>query len=124
MREFDGTMLRAALAACALAVFAPAIAQQDTAGAEAAPQGLQEVVVTAQKRSENLQEVPIAVTAISGETIAAQHITNIQGLANTLPNVQINSFSNSPDSAVFTIRGVGVNDADRTATARRCCRLL
>lgn len=73
---------------------------------------LEEVVVTAQKRQESMQEVPIAVTAITGEAIANQNITGITGLANTLPNVQINTFSNSPDSAVFSIRGVGVNDAD------------
>ncbi len=73
---------------------------------------LEEVVVTAQKRQESMQEVPIAVTAITGDTIAAQNITNIEGLNNSLPNVQMNHFSNSPDSAVFTIRGIGVNDAD------------
>ncbi|WP_156680427.1 TonB-dependent receptor [Sphingomonas profundi] len=74
--------------------------------------GLEEIVVTAQKRSENLQSVPISVTAVTGAAIRNQNITNVQGLANSIPNVQINSFSNSPDSAVFTIRGVGVNDAD------------
>ncbi len=74
--------------------------------------GLEEIVVTAQKRSENLQSVPISVTAVTGAALKSQNITNVQGLANSIPNVQINSFSNSPDSAVFTIRGVGVNDAD------------
>lgn len=73
---------------------------------------VEEIVVTAQKRAESLQKVPIAVTAVSGDTLARNQITNIQALANSIPNVQINSFSNSPDSAVFTIRGVGVNDAD------------
>jgi iron complex outermembrane recepter protein len=74
--------------------------------------GLEEIVVTAQKRAENLQKVPISVTAVTGAAIANSQINNIQGLANSIPNVQINSFSNSPDSAVFTIRGIGVNDAD------------
>lgn len=73
---------------------------------------LEEVVVTAQKRAESLQEVPIAVTAVTGDAIAEQGITNISGLQHSIPNVQINTFANSPDSAVFTIRGVGVNDAD------------
>jgi len=73
---------------------------------------LEEVVVTAQKRAESMQEVPIAMTAVTGDAIANQNITNISGLQNAIPNVQINTFSNSPDSAVFTIRGVGVNDAD------------
>ena len=73
---------------------------------------LEEVVVTAQKRQQSMQEVPIAVTAITGDSLSKQNITNIEGLNNSLPNVQINRFSNSPDTAVFTIRGVGVNDAD------------
>lgn len=74
--------------------------------------GLEEIVVTAQKRAESLQEVPISVTALSGDFLDDQNITNVSGLYNAVPNVQINQFSNSPDSAVFTIRGVGVNDAD------------
>ena len=74
--------------------------------------GLEDIIVTAQKSAENLQTVPISVTAVTGAAISNAQINNIQGLANSIPNVQINSFSNSPDSAVFTIRGVGVNDAD------------
>lgn len=75
-------------------------------------QGISDIVVTAQKQSENLQDVPISVSAITSETLQAQQVANIADLSNSLPNVQINSFSNSPDSAVFTIRGIGVNDAD------------
>ncbi|MEO0032307.1 MAG: hypothetical protein RIS94_2065 [Pseudomonadota bacterium] len=74
--------------------------------------GVEEIVVTAQKRAENMQKVPIAVTSVSGAALERAQVKDIQGLANSIPNVQINSFSNSPDSAVFTIRGVGVNDAD------------
>ncbi len=85
---------------------------QEAADATSGGTGLQDIVVTAQKRSENLQNVPIAVTAVSADSLEKQKINNIQGLANSLPNVQINSFANSPDSAVFTIRGVGVSDAD------------
>ena len=74
--------------------------------------GVTEIVVTAQKESQNLQDVPISVTAVTGEMIQDAQINNIADLSNSIPNVQINTFSNSPDSAVFTIRGVGVNDAD------------
>nr|WP_246605077.1 TonB-dependent receptor plug domain-containing protein [Aquisediminimonas sediminicola] len=59
-----------------------------------------------------MQSVPISVAAVSGESLERQKITNIAGLANSIPNVQINQWANSPDSAVFTIRGVGVNDPD------------
>ena len=100
-------------AAVGMACIAPATANAQEATPPAPVQnGVQDIIVTAQKRSENLQKVPIAVTAVSGATLSSQHITDVQGLANAIPNVQINSFSNSPDSAVFTIRGIGVNDAD------------
>ncbi|ARU15409.1 hypothetical protein A9D14_03495 [Croceicoccus marinus] len=80
--------------------------------AETPAAGVTEIVVTAQKESQNLQDVPISVTAVTGEMIEDAQINNIADLSNSIPNVQINTFSNSPDSAVFTIRGVGVNDAD------------
>ena len=77
-----------------------------------APGAIAEIVVTAQKQSQSMQDVPISITAITAEILAATQVNNIADLSNSIPNVQINSFSNSPDSAVFTIRGVGVNDAD------------
>jgi iron complex outermembrane receptor protein len=98
------------LSLCIFALTVPALAQEskESSGTSA----LETIVVTAQKRSENLQTVPISVSAVSGETLARQNITNITGLANSLPNVQINVFPNSPDSAIFSIRGVGTSDAD------------
>lgn len=92
--------------------WAGAALAQDAQAQESAPVGLGEIIVTAQKRAENLQTVPISVSAVTGEALAEQQITNVAAMANSVPNVQINTFSNSPDSAVFTIRGVGVNDAD------------
>ncbi|MFA7439856.1 MAG: TonB-dependent receptor [Sphingomonadaceae bacterium] len=98
-------------AAFSFALATPATAQDSTAQPVESG-GIADIVVTAQKSAENLQSVPISVTAVTGAAIADAQINNIQGLANSVPNVQINSFANSPDSAVFTIRGVGVNDAD------------
>jgi len=95
----------------ALSVAASAARAQSEA-TEPEPLRLEDIVVTAQKRAENIQSVPISVSAVTGDAIASQQITNILSLANSIPNVQINTFSNSPDSAVFTIRGIGVNDAD------------
>ena len=89
-----------------------ALADATPEASQEAPGALETIVVTAQKQAENQQRVPIAVTAMTGATLANQEITDVRGLANMMPNVQINSFTNSPDSAVFTIRGVGVNDAD------------
>ena len=74
--------------------------------------GLEDIIVTAQKRSENLQSVPISVTAVSGADVENMHAATIQALQGSVPNVQINSFANTPSTAVFTIRGIGVIDAD------------
>ncbi len=93
-----------------LAFSAPSYAQEQAAGQSTG--GLEEIVVTAQKRAENLQTVPISVAAVTGAALERQKINNISGLANSIPNLQINQWANSPDSAVFTIRGIGVNDPD------------
>ncbi|WP_246605122.1 TonB-dependent receptor [Aquisediminimonas sediminicola] len=78
----------------------------------AATGGIEDIVVTAQKKSENLQSVPISVSAIGGDKIANMNLTSLQGLQGSVPNVQIDNFANTPQSAVFNIRGIGVIEPD------------
>lgn len=80
----------------------PAYAQDESQGTtRAAP----EIVVTAQRQAQSLQEVPIAVSAFSAEALEAQQIENASDLQLTLPNV---SFTKSNfTSSSFTIRGIG-----------------
>lgn len=113
MSEISKDRFLKGVSACALAFLSTQTHAQE-AKAEETPVDVTvgEIIVTAQKQAQNLQDVPIAITALTGEGLKQAQVRNIFELANTLPNVQINSFSNSPDSAVFTIRGVGVNDAD------------
>lgn len=68
----------------------PAFAQ-DAATDEAAARtgGVQEIVVTAQKRAENLQNVPVAVTAVTSEAIANARIENIADLRSIAPNLYV-----------------------------------
>lgn len=54
---------------------------------------LEEIIVTAQKRSENLQDVPIAVTAISGNVLAAANVNLVQDLPRLTPGLVINRYS-------------------------------
>lgn len=65
---------------------------------------LEEVVVTAQKREQSLQDVPIAVAAMSGEKIEDTGITNLEELTLYIPNVNINQGQSTPN---MFIRGVG-----------------
>ena len=85
----------------AMAVATPAWAQD--AADETAFGG--EIVVTAQRQSERLQDVPIAVSAFSSEALEAQQIKTPSDLQLTLPNVTFTKTNFT--SASFTIRGIG-----------------
>ena len=71
---------------------------------ERTSQQLEEIVVTAQKRSQELQDVPLSVTAVGREQMRQQNITNAIGLADYAPNLQITS---SPAFNFVHMRGVG-----------------
>jgi iron complex outermembrane receptor protein len=74
---------------------------------------LEEVVVTARKREENLQTTPVAVSALSSEAIAARAITDISEVSQFVPNVHFDSAANiAGSSANLTafIRGIGQTD--------------
>jgi iron complex outermembrane recepter protein len=89
--------------ACAAAISTPLWAQ-DVSGEE--PEAANPtIVVTAQRRAESLQAVPIAVSAFDAEALEAQQIENASDLQLTLPNVSFTK-SNFTGSS-FTIRGIG-----------------
>jgi iron complex outermembrane recepter protein len=93
---------------------AAACAQEANARSNANPAGeLEEVVVTAQKRSESIQQVPIAITAFSEATLRAKGITDIHGLSALTPNVNLDQgspFSGSNSVLSASIRGIGQDD--------------
>lgn len=74
--------------------------------------GVRDIVVTAQKREQNLQDVPISVAAVGGDAVRDLNAGTLQGLEGAVPNVEIGTFSNTPNTAVFTIRGIGVIEPD------------
>ena len=92
----------------AVSIAAPAFAQ--TAAKPAAPQTggnvLEELVVTAQKKEEALQDVPIAVSAFSQDTLEAQKIDGGPNLQQAIPNVTF-AKGNFTNSFNFAIRGIG-----------------
>ncbi|MEH6665986.1 MAG: TonB-dependent receptor, partial [Brevundimonas sp.] len=91
---------------------APALAQQTEPAAPGAVM-LEEVIVTAQRREQSLQEVPIAVTAFSEEMLERTAATGIQDVAGKAPGVTLTQF-NIGEPQVF-IRGVGTT-SDSAAT--------
>jgi iron complex outermembrane recepter protein len=86
---------------------APAMAQ-DTAPVAEEQTGLEEIVVTAQRRSELLQDVPIAVSAITAATLERTGIEATRDLPQVVPSVQ---FTRSGPSGLFFVRGVGTTNA-------------
>lgn len=78
----------------------------------ASTQGLEEIVVTAQKREQKLQEVPMAVTAVSGAQLEQQGITQFQDLLRSVPGV---SFAGTePGQSRYAIRGVSTEASSPT----------
>lgn len=82
----------------------PALAQ--TTGVE-----LEELVVTAQKRVENVQDVPISIVAVSGAEIDRAHIQNFSQLTSVVPSLQF-STSNNFRNATISLRGIGQSGAN------------
>ena len=68
-------------------------------------QALEEVVVTAQKRTESLQDVPISVTAISGDLIQDASIRSFQELGAYVPNFSV---AENPVNTIITMRGISI----------------
>jgi iron complex outermembrane receptor protein len=100
-------LVSTAALACA-SVSLPALAQlSPQAGVSDAPaEG--EIVVTAQKREQNVQSIGLSVSALGGEALAAMGRQDVTALAGQIPSLQVNQYS--PTVTVFNIRGVSQND--------------
>jgi iron complex outermembrane recepter protein len=84
---------------------------QTLAGADSST--LEEIVVTAEKRAENIQDVPIAITAYSEAELRAKGLTDIHSLSSLTPNVNLDQgspFSGSNSVLSASIRGIGQDD--------------
>src|SRR5205807_3726263 len=80
---------------------------------EALAQELPEVVVTAQRRNENIQDVPIAITAFTTEALQSKGVTDVHALSNLTPNVNLDAgspFSGDRSVLSASIRGIGQDD--------------
>jgi iron complex outermembrane receptor protein len=92
-----------AIVVCACAGAGEAIAQSTDAGRGAI---LEEIVVTSQKRVENVQEVPLAVQVVSGDTLEKQGIREFSELTRAAPSLIIRS-AEHPVNASISMRGIG-----------------
>lgn len=86
----------------------PAVAQDEGASGD----GLGEIIVTAQKRAENIQDVPIAISAVGSEYLESRGISSIDSLGTIAPNVKIERAPSSKTITQIAIRGsVTINPA-------------
>ena len=99
--------IQSLLAASALTAFGTPTFAQDPDGASSDDGG---IVVTARRREENLIDVPIAITAISGDQLEARGAADITALAESVPNVTLEPSRATNSTLSAFIRGVGQQD--------------
>jgi iron complex outermembrane receptor protein len=114
-----GTMVKsgsnAILAAVALALGTPLGAGVAHAQAGADSAALEEIVVTARKREERLQDLGSSVSALSSRELDRRADVDLQSFANAAPNVVIDDLQQGPGSpAAIAIRGVGSTDVEKS----------
>jgi len=89
---------------------ATANAGSGAAASDASPVQLQEVVVTARHRSENLQNVPLTDTAVTAQSIQTWDVTSLEDLNSFVPNMKISADRATSSTINVYIRGVGQSD--------------
>ena len=99
------------------AALALLLVQSSNAQQVESPAGLvlEEIVVTAQKRSQSIQDVPVSITAIDGSALEDNGAINIEDLSGIAPNVHLSQFGPVPNVGAFTIRGINFTDPDPNA---------
>jgi iron complex outermembrane receptor protein len=110
MKSTKISMIRAALfasiAMSGLAVTAPVMAQEAAASAD----NIDEIIVTARRREENLLDVPIAVSAFSGEALELRGALDLTDIGNITPNTTLETSRGSNSTLSAFIRGIGQQD--------------
>ena len=96
------------------ALAAPAFAQDAPPQTPPEGPGLQDIVVTAQRRSERLQDVPVAITAAGAQQLATARVENIANVAAISPSVQFTAGNISTSTANIQIRGLGTTGNSRS----------
>ena len=107
--------LLATAASAAILAQLPAIAQEapEAERESAVDRVLQKVTVSATKKQnvENVQDVPVSVTAFNEDTLDALNVANLEDLSYSTPNVSLDDVGTARGTANFAIRGLGVNSS-------------
>lgn len=84
----------------------PALAQEAPAADSNSDAGLEEIVVTAQKREENMQSVPVSVTALSAQALANNRIADFADLTRAASSLTVTQATSAPNNSII-LRGIG-----------------
>ncbi|MEZ5475768.1 MAG: TonB-dependent receptor [Steroidobacteraceae bacterium] len=114
------TRYRARVAAIAVTILATAgyatlAVAQETPEGDRVLQGLEEVTVTAQRRQEPEQSVPMAISALSAAMLERQQIRSISQLDQIVPNIVMNENTGTSSASKIFLRGVGEDESFFTA---------
>jgi len=118
MRAVQGSRaLRACLLAGTAALTMAGQAHAADAAADDGAVGLEEVVVTAQKRETNLQDTPIAISAMGADQMQARHVQTIEDLSDgAIPSLRVAPFFARHSALTLGMRGIGaLGDANQPA---------
>ncbi|SLK08135.1 TonB-dependent receptor [Novosphingobium mathurense] len=99
-------LLASGVALASLVFSAQTAYAQAAAEAGADEQGIGDIVVTAQRREESLQKVPIAVSAVTADALAKTGLVTVESLSGQVPNLNV---SQNIGQARVTIRGIGID---------------
>ena len=105
-------LLRTTTAVATLALAGPALAQTAPAPAADASDTTAEIIVTAQKRPEKLQEIPVAASVVTSAAIAQEHVTDLSDINKVVPSVEIKGTFNG--RVPYGMRGISTNANEGT----------
>jgi iron complex outermembrane recepter protein len=106
------SMLNAgAFASLVIAMASPAFGQEATEEDEGA---IRDIVVTAQRREENIQDVPVAVTALDSIALSQSAVEDIRDLAGRVPSLVVDNVNAGPSAAAISIRGISFEDIEKS----------
>jgi iron complex outermembrane receptor protein len=103
--------LAIAVALSSAALVSASVQAQEPKARGASAAMLEEVIVTARKRQESMQDVPLSVSAFNSDQLQALKVRNLSNLSVGMPNVSLEDIGTSRGTANFSIRGLGINSS-------------
>jgi len=100
-----------AILSLSLGLALPAMADEEAEASSATSMLLEEVTVTARKRVESAQNVPLSITAFGAQQLEVLKIRDLENLSVGMPNVAMDDIRTTPGTANFSIRGLGINSS-------------